>query len=196
MKHAYFTFDIEADGPCPGLFSMISFAVVPVDAFHEAFYGTLAPLSDRYVPKALAVSGFTREETLSFPQAEHTMLAFREWAQSQQERLQGQRMVLVGDNPGFDFGFLTYYCERFGFSNPFGHSARRLGDLFSGWKGNLNNTRGWQKWTRQRHTHHAKDDATKLAQGFLALRQRLETRPQASEGARSPGSVNKPRARK
>lgn len=68
----YFSVDVEADGPIPGPFSMESigmavcglfdgaaFTPVPVD--RHTFHAELAPISDRYDPEALAVSGLSRE---------------------------------------------------------------------------------------------------------------------------------------
>jgi hypothetical protein len=170
----HFTVDVEADGPCPGLFSMISFAVVPVDAPERAFYVELAPLPGaNWRPEALAVSGFTREQVLAFAPAAEGMAAFRAWAATE---LAGGRGILVSDNPGFDAGFLTYYCEWAGFANPFGHSCRRLGDLCAGMLGRLNAASHWKRWTQTAHTHHALDDARKMAEGFTAVVARLTSR--------------------
>ena len=56
--------DIELDGPNPGDYSMICFGAVLVEpALSKTFYGQLRPISDRWIPEALAVSGFTREQT-------------------------------------------------------------------------------------------------------------------------------------
>lgn len=64
---AYVMVDVESDGPIPGDYSMISFgAVLANDALDKTFYGQLRPISDKYIPEALAVSNHTREETLSF----------------------------------------------------------------------------------------------------------------------------------
>lgn len=64
---AYIMVDIEADGPIPGDYSMIALGAVLVeDHLHQQFYGLLKPISENYIPQALAVSGFSREETLSF----------------------------------------------------------------------------------------------------------------------------------
>lgn len=176
----YFALDIEADGPCAGLYSMVSFAVVPMDEPEAAFYSTLAPLSDQWDARALAVSGFTREQCLAFEPAETVMRRFRRWAEDTVGPAQNLgtatslgRAVLVSDNPGFDAGFLTYYCVRFGFDNPFGHSCRRLGDLCAGMQHRLNGTRDWKRWTRTAHTHCALDDAKAVAEGWLAVCDRL-----------------------
>ena len=64
---AYIMVDIESDGHIPGYYSMISFGAVIVDeSLDKTFYGKLKPISDKYIPEALAVSGHTREETLTF----------------------------------------------------------------------------------------------------------------------------------
>jgi len=64
---AYIMVDIESDGPIPGDYSMISFGAVLVDEqLDKTFYGKLKPVSDKFIPKALAVSGHSREETLEF----------------------------------------------------------------------------------------------------------------------------------
>jgi DNA polymerase III epsilon subunit-like protein len=59
--------DVESDGSIPGDYSMISFgAVLVTPALDKTFYGRLRPISERWVPQALAISGFSREEVLQF----------------------------------------------------------------------------------------------------------------------------------
>ncbi len=56
---SYVMVDVESDGPIPGDFSMICFGAVLVDgSLTETFYGQLKPISERWVPEALAISGF------------------------------------------------------------------------------------------------------------------------------------------
>jgi hypothetical protein len=63
----YIMVDIESDGPIPGDYSMISVGAVVVDEqLDKTFYGQLKPISDKFIPDALAVSGHSREETLLF----------------------------------------------------------------------------------------------------------------------------------
>jgi hypothetical protein len=60
----YAMVDVEADGPIPGDYSMVSFGAVLVEeALNQTFYGRLRPISEKWVPQALAVSGFSREKT-------------------------------------------------------------------------------------------------------------------------------------
>ena len=72
--------DVEADGPIPGKFSMISLgAVVAEPPFDDSFYCTIKPISDEYRQGALAVSGFTREETMKFNSPEIEIPRFHAW---------------------------------------------------------------------------------------------------------------------
>jgi len=89
--------DIESDGPIPGDFSMVCFGAVLVDENLETtFYGKLKPISEKFNPDALAVSGFTREETMNFNDPEEVMLKFEEWIK---ENSKG-RPVFISDNNG------------------------------------------------------------------------------------------------
>ena len=75
--------DIEADGPIPGDFSMISLGAVLVEpTLGKTFYGKLKPVSSKHSPDALAISGFSREETLHFKHPEETMMEFYEWVEA------------------------------------------------------------------------------------------------------------------
>ncbi len=49
--------DIEADGPIPGDSSMVSLGAVVVESgLKRTFYGELKPISEKFMPEALAVS--------------------------------------------------------------------------------------------------------------------------------------------
>lgn len=74
---SYIMVDIESDGPIPGDYSMISFGAVLVDeGLDKTFYGKLKPISEKWIPEALAVSGFNREETLTFDEPQIVMHDF------------------------------------------------------------------------------------------------------------------------
>jgi hypothetical protein len=73
----YVMVDIEADGPIPGDYSMVCFGAVIVEpGLERSFYGRLRPISERFVPEALAVSGFSRAEVLQFDDPREVMLQF------------------------------------------------------------------------------------------------------------------------
>jgi len=62
MRHV--VVDIESDGPIPAEFSMVCFgAVIFDDVLDKTFYGRTRPVSDRFVPEALAGSGFSVNST-------------------------------------------------------------------------------------------------------------------------------------
>lgn len=59
--------DIEADGPIPSDFSMVSFgAVLAEPKLARTSYVRSKPISDKWILGALQVSGFTRHKTLNF----------------------------------------------------------------------------------------------------------------------------------
>ena len=150
----YIMVDVEADGPIPGDFSLISFGAVIVEPqLDRTFYGQLRPISDAFVPEALAVSGFTREECLAFDDPKMVMEQFDAWLQA---NCKG-RMMFVSDNNGFDWQFVNWYFHHFLGNNPFGFSSTNLGSLY---KGMQKDTFVNFKHLRQtKHTHHPVDDA-------------------------------------
>lgn len=165
-----YSLDIEADGPCPGLFSMVSFGLVPVAAPERGFYTTLAPISERFNKESLAACGMTREQTLAFPSAAVSMQSFADWLA--QEPGQGRRVIWT-DNPAFDWQFFNYYCHAYLGQNPFGFSARRIGDYWAGLQKDPRNTQGWKRLRTEKHTHNALEDA----RGNAGALRRLLTQP-------------------
>ena len=148
--------DVEADGPCPGLYSMVCFGAVCVEDFSKTFYGQTKPLEDAgCIASALKVSGFTREEHLAFPCLAHTIDNFHYWLQL----FEADRLYFWSDNPAFDWQFINYYFNLLGYPNPFGYSARRIGDLYAGLSGDPNNHSRWKKFRQTKHDHNPVNDA-------------------------------------
>lgn len=161
--------DIESDGPIPGDYSMISFgAVVVDDKLDRTFYGQLKPISDKWIPEALAVSGHSREETLTFEEPETVMKNFATWIK---ENTKGQA-VFISDNNGFDWMFVCWYFHHFIQKNPFGHSSQNLGSLY---KGLIKDTfKNFKHLRKTKHTHHPVDDAKGNAEALLTMKNELE----------------------
>src|SRR5262245_40692878 len=121
---AYVMVDIESDGPIPGDYSMVCFGAVIVEpALNRTFYGKLRPISEKWIPEALAVSGFTREDVLKFPDPEAEMRRFEQWLKENAK----DRLMFVSDNNGFDWQFINWYFHHFLENNPFGFSSTNLG---------------------------------------------------------------------
>lgn len=156
--------DIEADGPCPGKGSMVSFGAVIVDrALTQTFYGQCKPITDFWIPEALAVSGHTREETLEFPDPVLTMTQFATWLNINA----GDRLIFWADNNGFDWQWMNYYLHNFYGSNPFGFSSQNINSLFKG--ANANMYASFKKLKKTKHTHHPVDDAMGNAEALLEI---------------------------
>jgi hypothetical protein len=162
---SYVMVDIEADGPIPGDFSMVSLGAIIVEpALERTFYGQLRPISERFVPEALSVSGHSREETLGFPEPKLVMERFRDWLLKECP----QRRIFISDNNGFDWQFVNWYFHHFLGVNPFGFSSQNLGSLY---KGLVKDTfQRFKHLRKTRHTHHPVDDARGNAEALLAMK--------------------------
>lgn len=164
---SYFVVDVEADGPCPSLYSMVCFGAVLVteQAPMKTFYARLQPLPEaKWDPQALKISGFTREETCKF---EHPGLAMNDFADWINLNTKG-RPIFISDNNGFDWQFINYYFHRFHGSNPFGFSSRRVGDLYCGMK--MDTFAKWKHLRKTAHTHNPVDDAMGNAEVLIELK--------------------------
>jgi hypothetical protein len=162
---SYFMIDIESDGPIPGDYSMICFGAVLVkEGLTETYYGKLKPISEKWIPEALAVSGFSREETLEFDDPKVVMENFSAWVAQKSVG----RPMFISDNNGFDWQFINWYFHHFLNANPFGHSSTNLGSLY---KGLMKDTFiNFAHLTITRHTHHPVDDARGNAEVLLRLK--------------------------
>ena len=59
---SWFVVDVESDGQIIGKNSMVCFGVVKLTPeLDTTFYGKVKPISNEFVPSALAVSGFSRD---------------------------------------------------------------------------------------------------------------------------------------
>lgn len=167
-KETWFAVDVESDGPTPVLYSMVSIGAVPVGRHAEvSFYGQTRPIHDEWIPEALAVSGFTREQHLGFDDPALVVRRLLEWV----EETTVGRPVLVSDNPAYDWQFVNGYLWKFAGRNPFGHSARRIGDLYSGLQQGTRLAGDWRRLRMTPHTHHPVDDDRGVAEALVAMKE-------------------------
>ncbi len=182
LPELYVAVDVEADGPIPGPYSMISLGMAVVGRPDLTFYTELRPISDEFVPEALAVSGLDRERLLrEAPTAEQAMTSAARWINDL--RRIGRPVFLAGPAV-FDGMFVHWYFMRFLGKSPFNASGAGL-DLRSYWMG-----RTGCEWAGSRkamiikqlgitdltHTHHAGEDAAELAQVFEAILKSRQSR--------------------
>lgn len=163
---SYVMVDIESDGPIPGDYSMICFGAVIVEpALDRTFYGQLQPISDRFDPAALAVSGFSREQCLAFDDPASVMRRFCDWLSSNTKG----RCLFISDNNGFDWQFINWYFHHFLNSNPFGFSSMNLGSLYKGLERDA--FANFKHLRKTKHTHHPVDDARGNAEALLQMKE-------------------------
>ena len=163
---SYIMVDIEADGPIPGDYSMVCFGAIVVEpSLKKTFYGQLKPISEEWIPQALNVSGFSREETLQFDEPKSVMETFGNWLNAESEG----RPIFISDNNGFDWQFINWYFHHFLDKNPFGFSSVNLGSLY---KGVVRDTfKNFKHLRKTKHTHHPVDDARGNAEALLHIKQ-------------------------
>jgi hypothetical protein len=156
--------DVESDGPIPGDYSMICFGAVLVNgSLSETFYGQLRPISDKWIPEALAISGFTRRQTLEFDPPDQVMGRFRDWLRKNSP----DRPMFISDNNGYDWQFINWYFHHYLGDNPFGHSSTNLGSLYKGIIRNM--SKSFKHLRKTKHTHHPVDDAKGNAEALLEI---------------------------
>jgi hypothetical protein len=184
--------DVEASGPCPGKGDMISFALIIIEPGLTRYFdsGNMRPECDQYDEGAYRAIGMTREEHLNAPHSiEERMLAFRDWldaelAEQHRRRVErallnnhdtskldqkNQRVVLLSDNPGFDFGWLNFELHHKIGKGLLGHSARRIGDAWAGLRKRAIETQGWKKLRVAPHDHTPLNDAMGNAEAWLKM---------------------------
>ena len=180
----YISGDIEADGPIPGVNSMLSlgFAVAgrfdgvefaPHDPREEKFYRELKPISDVFAPDALRVSGLDRGKLSREGVAPETAMA--EAASWVLRQAGADRAVLVGYPVVFDWQFLHWYFIRFAGASPFGFSGALDMKTMYHQKARVTldaaglNELPEELRSARRHTHNALDDAVEQAEIFNRL---------------------------
>ena len=160
----YVLVDIEADGPIPGKYSMISIgAVLFDDSLDHTFYATLRPVSEEWVPSALAISGFSREQTLGFEEPKSVMERMLDWVRS----IENGPCWFIADNVGFDWSFVNWYFHTFCGENPFGHNTEDLGSLYKGIVRDF--SKDFEHLRSTTHTHNALDDAIGNAEALQRM---------------------------
>lgn len=183
----YVSVDVETDGPIPGPYSMLSFALVPAGRFDgvrytradvaaPSFYAELRPISETFEPEALAVSGLDRDALRL--RGRDPAEAMAEAARFVEALAGDATPVLVAYPLGFDWSFLHWYFVRFVGRSPFGHS--QAFDLKTAAAVTLRRPIAASGRTRlpawlqaeAPHTHHALDDARAQAEIVRALMER------------------------
>lgn len=181
----YFSADVETDGPIPGPFSILSFALVFAGVFdgmrfttpqnyQQNFYRELKPISEDFQPEALRVNGLDRDRLLR--DGERPESAMTEAARWIKGIVGNGKPILVAYPLSFDWSWLYWYFTRFSAEgSPFNHSLcfdiktafavkARVPISEAGKSKLLPSLR-----PQSRHTHHALEDAIEQAEIFARV---------------------------
>jgi DNA polymerase III epsilon subunit-like protein len=165
----YISVDVEASGPFPPTFSMLSIGACVVGDREASFYAELKPISEQVVADAIKVVGKPLEHfTKNGREPTVVMAEFEEWVKSISR---GQTPVFVGFNAAFDWAFVNWYFHTYLGRTPFGIAPLDIKAYFMGLKGGR-----WEDTRSSRipdlfkgaeeQTHNALDDAKFQAQMF------------------------------
>ena len=180
----YISVDVEASGPFPPTFSMLSIGACVVGDHTASFYVELKPISEQVVAEAIRVVGKPLEyfaEKGREPKA--VMAELEEWVESISR---GQTPVFVGFNAAFDWAFVNWYFHTYLGRNPFGIGSIDIKSYFMGLKGG-----SWEEARSSRiparfkgtaeQTHNALDDARSQAEMFERMLRHSQDRGRESK---------------
>ncbi|NIO36303.1 3'-5' exonuclease [Candidatus Bathyarchaeota archaeon] len=171
-REMFISVDVEASGPIPGEYSMLSLGACPVFNQSETFYIEFKPISEKYDPEAIKVAGLSLQ-TLKKEgvDPEAGMQQFKNWLENV---CKDARPILVAFNVSFDWMYVHYYFCRFLGRSPFGISGLDIKAYYMGKFGK----KKWSETAKRRidpkfiaakHTHNALDDAIEQAEMFKRM---------------------------
>ena len=179
---AYFSADVETDGPIPGPFSILSFAIVYAGSFDGrrferprnydlVLYKELKPISENFQEEALRVNGLDRSRLCL--EGESPQSAMTEACRWVKTNAGGGKPVLVAYPLSFDWTWLYWYFIQFSADgSPFDYSrcfdiktalaVKAAIPISEAGRSRLHSS----LLSQRQHTHHAVDDAIEQAEIF------------------------------
>jgi hypothetical protein len=186
----YISADIEADGPIPGRYSMLSLGMciageqtaagifTPIQPESARFYRELRPISEEFDQGSLDVvreSGRDRDQLVR--EGSDPVEAMTSAARWVEDLAGGRRPVFVGWPMGYDWMFLQWYFHMFSaVGSPFAFgSALDMKSMMYAATHHVLDKLGKEKipadlLPARPHTHNALDDAVEQAELFQNLR--------------------------
>ena len=128
-RATYFCIDIEASGPVPAIYDMVSLGAVVVAAGPSGplqkgatFYVEIRPEGPKVDPGAMKVNGLDIDKLRreGVPRRE-ALLSLAQWAAAHTKP--GTKPVFVGHNAPFDWSFVAWCYSAEELPNPFGYKA-------------------------------------------------------------------------
>lgn len=157
MKN-FFLVDCEATGPCPGKGELTEFGAVHF-VTRATFHGVLfesRPSRENPAHSKIVGTGLDPVEIFQ---------AFEDWLLSLADGPCG----MISDNPVYDFQWINHGFHHALARNPFGHSARHIGDFYAGLMGDWRNSHAWKRLRITPHDHNPVHDALGNAEALARL---------------------------
>lgn len=129
IRSTYFCVDLEANGPVPGLYDMVSIGavtVIPDDkgalTIGEKFYVEIKPQAPKFDPRAAAIHGLDQDRLKQEGLERRTaMLNLADWVKK--HTIDGSKPCFVAHNAPFDWSFIAWTYAAESLPNPFGYKA-------------------------------------------------------------------------
>ncbi len=176
-KELLISVDIEADGDIPGEYSMTSIGATPavirfadgtfkkLNVKEDGFYADLKPISDKWIPEALAVGGLPREHFVEKGQEpSEVMKNFVDWIKFVSDKYKAPPRFTAYP-ASYDWLWVYWYLIKFYGKSPFGFSGVLDMKTLASVKGNRIISQSSKKTlpkhllSKLPHTHNALDDA-------------------------------------
>ena len=169
----FISVDIEAAGPIPSQYALLSMGACTLTHPRGTFYVELIPDQDRTDPHSMSVHGLDLEmlKRQGLPPKE-ALQKLAGWLANAIPG--GEKPVMVAFNAPFDWMFIHDYFIRYLGENPFGHSAVDIKAVYMGASGkSWQETSGAHLHKRYHHgktlSHNALEDAIDQAEIFEGI---------------------------
>jgi len=154
--------DVEAFGGAPCVGRMTEFGAVEFKS-QESFHGVLwaakpdaeNPAISRLDPNAIQKSEEERKQVF---------VDFDKWL----TKFEGHP-IFISDNNGYDYQWINDGFWKYLGYNPFGHSSRRISDIYSGLVHDLKQGTRWKKYRVTPHDHNPVHDALGNVEAFKTI---------------------------
>ena len=189
MEKKYISFDIEASGPTPGKYSMLSLGACVVGDTSTQFYREIKPISRNLIVPAMRVSAkglrclddlksdefnpeseeFNPEKVLDvlYERGDTPEKVMEDYAKWVKEVTKGFKPVEAAAPIKFDGMFTSWYFDNFyKGENPFGYSGEDINSMYRGVMKNINAHTAQLDIRVEELPHNALEDAVIQAKEF------------------------------
>lgn len=173
----FIVIDIEASGPSPDLYAMLSLGAATLTEPAQTFYREFQPDSELVNKESLEISNLSMQELAENAHPpKQALQQFSQWIQTVTPS--GKIPIFTAFNAPFDWMFVNTYFHRYLGYNPFGHKALDIKALFMGYhQVPFLNTSHYEICEHYNlHTlltHHALEDAIQEAELLKLLLQEI-----------------------